>query len=65
MGEFILFILMTAFAGIINAIPLWAVVNLFGLVFNLPFHFTLLQSIVVCALVRVLHDLFFENKGGK
>jgi hypothetical protein len=61
MGKLILLILSLTFFGILCAVPFWAVVNLFMLVFHLPYHLTLLQAVVVCALLNILHELLFSN----
>lgn len=61
MGKLILLILSLTFFGILYAVPFWAVVNLFMLVFHLPYHLTLLQAVVVCALLNILRELLFSN----
>ncbi len=65
MGKLILLILSLAFFGILYALPFWAVVNLFMLVFHLPYHLTLLQAVMACALLNILHGLLFNNSNNK
>ena len=64
MGKLIVLILIGCIIGILGSLPLWAVANLFFLVFHLPYHLTLLQAIVICAVVNVLRNLLFKNKEG-
>lgn len=64
MGKIIILILISCFLGILAGLPLWAVVNLFLYVFHLPYHLTLLQAVVMTALLNVIHSILFGNKEG-
>lgn len=65
MGKIIFLILLFSLIGVLYAVPLWAMTNIFMFVFHLPYHLTLLQAVVICALVNVLHKLLFDDKEGK
>lgn len=57
-GIFILF-------SILWALPLYICVNFVLWVFNVSFHFTILQSFAVCSLIFVVKNLLFKNKEDK
>lgn len=65
MGKIIFLILLFSLIGVLYAMPLWAITNIFLFVFHIPYHFTLLQAIVICALINVLRKLLFNNKEEK
>lgn len=64
MGKIIFLILLFSLIGALYAMPLWAIINIFMFVFHLPYHLTLLQAIVICALINVLRNLLFDNNEG-
>lgn len=65
MGKLLVVIGVLIFFGILWSLPLYLVVNFVCWVFHIGFHLSLLQSFALCLLITVIHDLLFENKGGK
>lgn len=61
MGKIIVLILIGCFLGILMGVPLWLSVNLFSLIFHLPYHLTLLQAAAITILLNVVRQIIFGN----
>ena len=62
MGKILVLIIILFAVGFLWAVPLWVVVNLICLVFNLSFHMTLLQSFIICLLIGMVYSMFFKEE---
>ena len=51
--------------GVLWSLPLYFCVNILLWLFHVPYHLTLLQSLGLCWLANILHELVFKNKEAK